>query len=48
MNLSDHLAASLTSDMLALIRLVKADAEELGYPSISSAAPSGTYCLIPL
>jgi len=32
MNLSDHLAASLTSDMLALIHLVKADAEALGYP----------------
>ena len=32
MNLSDHLAASLTSDMLALIRLVKVDAEALGYP----------------
>ena len=30
MNLSDHLAASLTSDMLALIRLVKADAENAG------------------
>jgi len=32
MNLSDHLAASLTSDMLALIRLVKVDAENLHYP----------------
>jgi len=32
MNLSDHLAASLNSDMLALLRLVKADAENLHFP----------------
>jgi len=32
MNLADHLASSLTSGMLALIKLVKADAEGLGLP----------------
>jgi tRNA nucleotidyltransferase (CCA-adding enzyme) len=32
MNLADHLVTSLTSDMFDLIRLVKADAERLGFP----------------
>jgi tRNA nucleotidyltransferase (CCA-adding enzyme) len=32
MNLADHLASSLTSDMLSLIKLVKAASEGLGYP----------------
>jgi tRNA nucleotidyltransferase (CCA-adding enzyme) len=32
MNLADHLASSLTSDMLSLIKLVKATSQESGYP----------------
>ncbi|MBK9927707.1 MAG: CCA tRNA nucleotidyltransferase [Anaerolineales bacterium] len=32
MNLADHLVTSLTSDTFELIRLVKADAERLGFP----------------
>jgi tRNA nucleotidyltransferase (CCA-adding enzyme) len=32
MNLADHLASSLTSDMLSLIKFVKATSEGLGYP----------------
>ena len=32
MNLADHLASSLTSELFRLIQLVKADAEQLEYP----------------